>query len=173
MLAALTSAEPTNRASVTIRAEALSSDGIYRFHSPNTLSEDGKISLGLPLNQGFSAVSREAMRPELEAHVRLTCGDEYAVVAGAGRSGRPALVIERLTSAEGLPYWERTAEFDYRWNGFIDYRFSPESTRIATGKDMEREGTVALHLLKAFATAYERLSGERLGNEKLHLSVER
>lgn len=172
VLAAFADTDSKNRASVVIRAAALSSDGIYRFHSPNSLSDDGTLSLGLALNQGFSAVPRETLRAELDGAIRGLCGDSYAVVSGTGRSGCPALVVERITSTQGLPHWERVAEFDYRWNGFIDYRFSPESSRIRTAEDMGREGTTALSILNGFATAFQRLSGEKLGNEKLHLSVE-
>jgi hypothetical protein len=159
--------------SVNIRAPRLLSDQLFERLSPNSISPDGRLTLGFPLSPNLSSIDMEGMRGALEPAIQRSCGAEYSVHHGEGQSGRPGLVIFRTAEAHGLPFEERVAEFDYRWRGFIEYRYSPEASPVTTPVAMEREGRAALNILKDFIDSYHQLSGEPAPQETLRLSVER
>jgi hypothetical protein len=163
----------TERMSVVVRANAYCSDRAYQYHSPNSITSDGKLTLGFPIIPELSQTPRQEMHPVLEGAIKRVCGENFGVSLGQGRSGNEALIVDRLISEHGVPFRERVAEFDYRWRGFIEYRYSPESTRIDSAQSMAHEGGAALTILKAFIDTHHQVTGERGASEVLRLSVER
>lgn len=169
---ALSAVDAAPGQAVNLHGEAFGSMCTQKFYHRQEIDRNGRLSLSFPLDRRFSEPNIEALCAEVNSRISQSCGERYSAEVRNCGDGTHSIVIGRGLVIDNFYFDEFAAEFHFKSNGFVDYRFSPEHTRVASPTVFGHEATTALTILKSFVEASYRLADELPPPQKLSLTVD-